>query len=467
MAKQNSGKIRQYRKPLNINLGMIIFSVIFIYIIICVVSYFNDEHVASYEVREGSLSQENVYKGLALREETIVTSEYSGYINYYAREGERVGSNDLVCTIDESGKLKDLLNEQAAEGTSLTDSDLSEIRTQITNFTSRFSANSFDQVYDFKFELQGTALKLANINVLENLNSINGTSSGQLVSLCNSPASGIIVYSTDGYESITPEQVTSDMFTSENYIKTQLINSELVSAGDPIYKLSTNENWSIVIPVEKERAQELLEEEYVKVRFLKNQYESWGQVTVLDNADGNTYVQLDFNNSMITFCTDRFIDIELITDDEQGLKVPNTAIAEKEFYTVPVDYVTKGGNSGETGVLKESYTEQGEASSEFVPVTIYHMDEENQEYYIDNPALVAGDRLLKPDSSDTYTISKSGTLTGVYNVDRGYADFKEIQILSQNAEYSIVEPNTTYGLSAYDHIVQNADSVDIDELILD
>ena len=100
MAGKN-GKIRQYRKPLNINLGIIIFSVIFIYIIICVFLYFTQKQIQPYEVRTGSLSMDSVYQGIALREETIVSSTDSGYINYYAREGERVGAGKLVCSVDE------------------------------------------------------------------------------------------------------------------------------------------------------------------------------------------------------------------------------------------------------------------------------------------------------------------------------------------------------------------------------
>ena len=57
-----NGKIRQYRKPLNINLGIIIFSVIFIYIIICVFLYFTQKQIQPYEVRTGSLSVDSVYR---------------------------------------------------------------------------------------------------------------------------------------------------------------------------------------------------------------------------------------------------------------------------------------------------------------------------------------------------------------------------------------------------------------------
>lgn len=128
-SRQHGGNIRQYRKPLNINLGMVIFGAIFLYIIICVVMYlFRDEKVVSYRVQEGVLSEDNVFTGIAMRNETIVTSSSAGYINYYAREGERVGSGQLVCTVDQSGQLREVLDEQNADNVSLSEGDIRELR---------------------------------------------------------------------------------------------------------------------------------------------------------------------------------------------------------------------------------------------------------------------------------------------------------------------------------------------------
>ena len=52
-----------------------------------------------------------------------------------------------------------------------------------------------------------------------------------------------------------------------------------------------------------------------------------------------------------------------------------------------------------------------------------------------------------------------------YNINKGYADFKEITILSQNDEYAIVKPNSTYGLRVYDYIALKADTVSDDQFI--
>lgn len=57
MADQNPNKITKYRRPLNINIGMVIFAVIFIYIVICVFMYFTSKHIVWYEVQAGSFLQ--------------------------------------------------------------------------------------------------------------------------------------------------------------------------------------------------------------------------------------------------------------------------------------------------------------------------------------------------------------------------------------------------------------------------
>lgn len=463
MAHKQNQKVVTFKKPLSGgNIGVLIFAVIFIYIIICVFTYFTQKHIESYQVKMGSLSSNNIFKGIALRDEEIVNATKAGYINYYAREGQRVGVGNLVYTIDESGKLADYLTT-SGNGTALTDKDLSELKTEVLGFVNEFEPEQFSSVYDFKNSVQGMVQKLSSANILDNIDKINSSGVSELVSLCRAPATGIVIFSTDGYENLKLEDMTKELFDVKNYEKNQLINNELVASGDPVYKISTNEDWSIIIQTDEEKAAELLEAEYVNVKFLKNQYTAWGQVGSYTNEAGDVFVSLTFTNSMVTFCTDRFIDIELILEDEKGLKIPNSSIVEKEFFIVPKEYVTKGGNSDNYGVLKEVYTEDGTATVEFLETTIYN--ETETDYYLDDLSLRIGDYIIKPESTEKYAISKRGSLIGVYHMNKGYADFKQINILYQNEEYSIVKSNTQYGLSPYDYIVLDSSTVKEDELI--
>lgn len=463
MSKKQNNKIVSFQKsPRGGNIGVLIFAIIFIYIVICVFMYFTQKHIESYQVKMGSLSTNNIYKGIALRDEEIIQASNSGYINYYAREGQRVGVGNLVYAIDESGKLADYLSANG-NGTSLTDQDLSELKTEVLGFVNEFDSDHFSTVYDFKNSVQGMVQKLSSANVLDSIDKINSSGVSELVSLSRAPATGIVIFSTDGYEQLKLEDMTNELFDSKNYQKNQLINNELVASGDPVYKIAKKEDWSLIIQTDEEKAAELETEEYVNVKFLKNQYTAWGKVNTYTNENGEVFVELSFTNSMVTFCTDRFIDIELILEDERGLKIPNSSIVEKEFFLVPKDYVVKGGNSDRYGVMKETFTEDGTASVEFLETTIYN--ETETDYYLDDLSLRIGDYIIKPESTEKYAISKRGSLIGVYHMNKGYADFKQINILYQNEEYSIVKSNTQYGLSPYDYIVLDSTTVEEDELI--
>ncbi len=454
--------ISEYRAgKIHMNPGIIVFAVILVYMIICVIMYFNTKHIVGYEVVEGSLSVPNVYEGIALRDETVYQVSGTGYINFFARESEHVACGDLIYTLDSSGKIAEMM-EASDEEILFSDRDLNDIKNNIIHFQNAFSSKEFSKVYDFKGQVDGMALKLSNYNMLSNINSLLGKSADN-VSFQYAPTSGVVVYGIDGYEALEPEAVNKGMFGDEKKEQIQLEANQLASPQDNAYKILKSENWSIVIPMEKERANELLEEEYVEVKFLKNQYTSWAKVNVLDNADG-TYLKLDFTNSMITFATDRYIDLEILYQQEKGLKVPNSAIAQQEFFLIPISYrqdSTEGGTTGK--FLRESYNEDGELITKNIEAKIYYADEEY--YYVDTSNFKIGDYICQTDSSQKMQISKVGTLIGVYNINKGYADFTSITILYSNEEYSVVKSNTTYGLSEYDYIVLDASTVNADDFI--
>jgi hypothetical protein len=441
---------------------LVIFGAMIIYIIVIIVSYMNSKQIKGYEIQMGSLSISKTYTGIAIRSEMLLESPYTGYINYYVREGERVSARDTVYSIDESGKLASMISTSNSDDNAYTDDDLSDLRSEVVQYERGFDEKDFNTVYDFKYDIEGSIIKLVNSSVYENLETLNNSTLAGMVSLCSTGKSGYIVYSIDGYEGLTVDDITADCFDQTNYEKNRVNNNELVEKNATVGKLVTDENWSLVIQVDSDRAAELEEEGYVSVKFIKTQESSWGKVTIYELADG-TYAQLSFTNSCVSFCTDRYVDIEIEDDDEQGLKIPNSAIAQKEFFIIPAEYMTKGGSNGDYGVLKEKYDEEGNVQYVFVETTVYSSNDD--EFYVDNSNLSVGDYIQKPDSTEKMAVSKSGTLTGVYNMNKGYADFKQITILAQNDEYSIVSSNTQYGLTVYDRIVLDAESVDTDEFI--
>jgi hypothetical protein len=150
--------------------------------------------------------------------------------------------------------------------------------------------------------------------------------------------------------------------------------------------------------------------------------------------------------------------------EETGLKIPNSSIIDKEFYTIPIDYFMKGGDSNAEGLLIAGTDEAGNTATEFISPTIYY--ETDQFYYVDSEDVSAGDIVLKSDSNATYVVgTDTAVLKGVYNINKGYAVFKQIDILYQNKEYTIVRTGTTYGIALYDHIALDGSKVNENELI--
>lgn len=458
MAKKKNKKIVRYRKPLNINVGMIIFALIFVYMAFSVYTYMRKEKVQFYEVVEGSIVKDRSYTGIALREEQTKYTDRAGYINYYIREGKRASVGTSIYSIDETGALANFLEEHADEGTGMSQEGLSDIKKQLSAFSLSFSDDKFSSVYDAKYTLEATALEYANFSSMENMDTLmkeKGISFQQV----RADQAGVISYAIDSYEDLTASGISEAVFDRTNYSKA-ITKTGLIDKDAPVYKVITSDSWSLVFPITEEDITAYADRKSLQVSFTGHDLVTYGAYSQIMGTDGKPYGKLDFDKYMVEFVSDRYIDFEILSDKVSGLKIPVSAITKKDFYLVPVEYLTKGGDSSETGFFKETYGETG-TSAVFVPTTLYYATEEY--YYIDSgqgASFAAGDYIVKPNSTDRYQVGQTASLEGVYNINKGYAVFKQIETLDSNDEYCTVKKNMDYGLSVYDHIVLDADIIE-------
>lgn len=100
-----------------------------------------------------------------------------------------------------------------------------------------------------------------------------------------------------------------------------------------------------------------------------------------------------------------------------------------------------------------------------VQPTIYY--ETDDFYYIDDETVSAGDVVVKNNSSGTYTIgSDVDKLTGVYNINKGYAVFKQIDILAQNNKYTIVVQVLPMEWPCMNHIALDGSKIKENQLVV-
>lgn len=461
MTGNEINNIQVYRKKWNINIGVIIFGVIFVYLVVTVLMYATAKHVSSYEVREGSILKDTSYTGLVLREETVIGAEADGYINYFAPEGSKVGRKTNVYSISsEKLDFSGQENTEESEDSGLTSEERDSIIQKAQSFSENFQNNKYEDTYTFKDSIENILSSSTAQSRQAQLSAMVESGQEGLTTYVASD-DGIIVYSVDGYEDLAMDQVTADMISRADYQKTELFNNTKVKSGDPAYKLVTNEEWTLVIQLDEEMTKELADTTSVKVRFTKDDQTTWAGFQIYNTEDADLGF-LTFDHSMVRYVGERFLDIELILEDETGLKIPKSSVTEKEFYIIPEDYITLGGNSSQSGVLVQS---DGEDAS-FHAVDVYYRDSETGMVYLNMDELKKGDVLIKPDSADTYTISEKASLQGVYNINKGYAEFKPVEILCESEEYYIVKSGNDYGLTNYDHIALDGSEIQENELVM-
>ena len=441
--KNKSVNIKRYKAKKEFNIGMFLFAVVFIYLIVTITAYLLEDKPSIDEVREGSIVKDNTYTGLIIRQETTVNAESDGYINYYQNGNSKVKYGAPVYAISKNALNFDDSSTESSSTADLSPDVQSGLVTQLQAFNENYDNSNFSSIYTLKNELQNTLQ-----------NAYRTTKTAQLASV-------IVSYTIDGLESLTVDNFTADNFNKTNYKVTELTDQMKISSGSPAYRLITSENWSVVIPLKKDTAKEFQKSnlQNVQVRIDKDSEKMWSAFSVLER-DGNFYGVLTFDNSMIRYASERFLNIELILEDECGLKIPKSAVVEEQFFVIPHDYITNGGNSSLEGVMV--LDSKGTAS--FQAVDIYDTSDDG-EVYLSRDQLKSGTVIVKPDSSDTYTIDTQKPLKGVYNINKGYAIFKKVSILCESDEYYIVQEGDSYGLSNYDHIVQNGAGVSSDDVV--
>lgn len=459
--KQNK-KVVKYKKPFHINIGVVIFVFIFIYLIYNIFAYMTSTHISVYEVEQGTIAENNIYRGLVLREEQVYNSNYTGALNYYVKEASKVNNKTLVYSVDENGNVSKMISEA---GKNSVDSDtLAALEEDIFDFQTSYQSLTFYSVYTFKDNMTSSLNEALNLNALESISDYAANAENHNTFHTVSAADdGVVLYYTDGFENVTTDSFQSEMFDESAYTKNSMTKTGSVQSGAPAYKLITSEIWQIVVPVEEELEAKLPTDGIIQIRFLKDNKTMYAGFS-LAKKDGQNYLILELKSAMIRYAKERYLEIELLLSEETGLKIPNTCITEKEFFAIPAAYFIADTESGNKGILVERRDDNGNLTTEYLEPTVYY--ETEQYYYIDSESVSNGERLIKTDSNDSYIVGTDiASLKGVYNINKGYAVFKQIDVLYQNEEYSIVKTGTTYGISLYDHLALDGSKISENELI--
>ncbi len=457
MAEQKNKVTAIQQKPKNkreMNIGILVAAIILVYLVVTVFMYTTSKQVFVYEVRRGSIVRDNSYTGFIMRKEHVVNAQESGFVSFFQSENAKIRAGSDIYAI--SGQKLETESGDDGQSVSLNEEQRQNLLNRTQNFYENFNEDKFSTVYSFKNDIQGILQNASSQNKDARLRElISGAESG--ISVYQSEQDGIVVMTFDGYEGVSEEALEPDIFERTGYESRYMEDQMNVNQGEPVYKLITDDNWKIYIQLSEETAAELSDTAMVRTRINKENETIWADFSIVKKGNVS-YGCLTYDNSMIRYAKERYVNVELILTDQSGLKIPKSSVVEKNFYVVPADYLETIGAYNE-GVLVSTEEEAVFQSVDVLPAS------EDAHVYLNPSQFEEGSVLIKPGSTETYVLKETVPLPGVYCINKGYAVFRPVTILCENDDYYIVQEGISYSLSNYDHIVQNASEVEEEEVI--
>ena len=423
--------------------------IILLYIIINFVKLFNKNEVKIYEVTTGEIVNVDRHKGFIYREENVATCANDGYINFYVANAERVKRGSFIYTVND---VPSIINTYE-----LNDSDKKNIKQNIKMYSNNITNLDFSNIYIAKDSLKELVNEINTIKQLEDIDiekEINAKEKGYAKS------AGLISFLIDGYEKSDIKDFSEDLIKKYDLAKLYAQKKE-VKSRDQIYKIITSPEFSIVFDSSYdydnyEKSNSIL------VKFVYENVTTNGRIESFIGNDNKKHFKVKITEYPEKFIDKRVVEFEIENKKVFGYKIPIKSIISKNCYVVPKNMIDKDFETDEYILYK--FGPDGARIK--VPCNI--SKEDDKYCYIsinDSLSKVKYGEVLTNRYNDTYSLSEVKKIEGVYNMNKGYAVFKNIEVLDRTNEYAIIKRHTINGVSIYDHLALNASEINEGDLI--
>lgn len=446
---------------------VVIIALFIIYVGVQVAVSLSKPVISTYEVTSQKITDSFSTPACCIRKEKLVRLDTDGYVTYFAADGERVGVNSSVYALDKTGSVKQQL-EAGSEDVALSDDNYADIKNQIIDYKSSYSDSDFGSLYEFEYDLDNNITELTNASMVEKFTNL--ASADASLESVKSGEAGVISYWYDDLSDITEDTISDSTFASGRRSMDQVKSNDILKAGSVVYRLVTSDDWKIAIPLSDQQYDLIKDKKYLTVRILRDDLTVNRDVSFVTGS-GRHFAVISLHKYMENYIDSRFLDVEVVLDTESGLKVPKSSLVSRRLYSIPEEYAVSGVEH-KTGL---TFYEK-EKNGSLVPLNpeISYYDREKKLYYVSSQDMPPGTVLAKvADSSsagsgsggESYTTGESRKFTGVYLINRGYAQFAVVKKLYTGDDFIIAESGTSYGLSPYDHIILDSSSVKEGQII--
>lgn len=456
---------KKAKRGIHFNIGMIVFLAMVIYLTGYVITYLQRDKLAIYEVTESDIKDTIEGTGIAIREEKLVTSETAGYLSPYVKEGSRIKKGGTVYTVDTTGKVQEFINEIAGEKEDTSQEEKNSVIEELRVFGESYSDDRFGEIYDSKNNISHNLMAYTDTIMAQNKDEFNAKyGEGSYIEV-KSESEGIVSYQSDGMETKTVEDLVGEDFNGKNNMK-DLRTHEKAKVGTPVYRIIKSQIWHVVMELSKDeylKLKELSNKDVteIKVGFDKDDFVAKASFNCY-MKDNSYYVDLTFDKYVQRYINQRYLWIELIVSEADGLIVPTSSVIIKEAYKIPLEYLVSGDGQSKSCVNVLVTKKNGDQVLKQVSVDVIKTNDTHA--YVNSTKINKGDVISDIEKDDTLTLGDRVKVRGVYVVNQGYADYQTVELKQRTEDYCILYEKSS-NIQMYDRIILHSDSIKENQLI--
>lgn len=297
---------------------------------------------------------ENVIKadGIVIKDEKVYNASVNGSVSYYYEDGTKVKEGQLVADLNTDTNAQEI-NKQILEIQSAIDKKKNTVNSTVTlsnetlvSYENEIQASILNNELDSMYNIVGQVNNNLDITSFEDSyeqydavqleamkTNLTSSISTHKVPYYSGQA-GLITYKIDGLENeynienvlnMTPSSTVKKDYT----LKDKKQNST-VAENEGIFKIVKNFEYYIAATVDNEKAKLFQENKFIKTRILSDgqQHEVWGYIKKINYGSEQSVLILYFDDYFYKIYDKRYVDLELITDIYEGIKISTKSLTE-------------------------------------------------------------------------------------------------------------------------------------------
>ncbi len=350
--------------------------VLIIYVIFQFMNYLNQPN--SYVLAQtGRITSYEDAVAYVIRNEKIIdTSEFNGKREAVVLDGNRVSKNGIIANYisDDSLNINEQIDKIDVELQTLLENTVIDRSQEIKNSDKRVEellykmANKKNNVNDLKSykleisnELEKKASQIGKSSNDEKINnlikeriSLEKEQTKSKVEL-RADKAGLVSYRVDGYEEDLNENAFSKI-SIDKLSKIKFVTNQAIPIDENKVKIINNFYAYLAVIANSEESKNLKLNDTIKYSLngdTTKVYKATVQYIAKEDDD-KTLIIFKITNNVEKLSKYRKVDIDLVWWDYEGIKVPNSAIREKDIEEKIINTTMYSGDSGELESIKAS-----------------------------------------------------------------------------------------------------------------